>query len=599
MTMNIIAVSWVSFNNDPYERLRDGSYLERDAERLPGPTLELLFNPVSPIAGRVKKLYLLARRPKTPEPGGRRIHPLEADVVDELSAELRKRKSAPELQVVWWDTDSAPTDHRELFLFTARVLTDIRKQNLRAEVGVNLSPGTPAAQTVMLVALQARLAGENVRAFQGTPRDKRRGPRDAVREVPWNLLAELAATPTELANAAARPAAWSIDSARSPRLREVAALVRQYGGVPFPVLIVGARGTGKTEVARKLREGFRDWMARPPSTWEFHLNCAEFRGDSGMLRSALFGYAKGAHSTAQKSEAGLLEKAADDCVFLDEIHWMDPQAQGLLLVALQRGGNLRRVGGDKSLPARFRLIAATNRGRNVLRDTLTPDFHDRISDLVIELPELRDCGDDLGDIWESVVRRACEELVQRDSTRALGSSTRGPRVDDLVAEFLPHRSRIERVLGAMRLPGNFRDLERLARRMLVGGLAEGRFLSLKENAVSSALERLRQDEHVEANPGVGAAASLVDELPTIARCEEHLRAARDAGTVLPGSASVDELERRLLVAAQAVGGSGAKAAALLGMNARTFNAKISSSETNDTGTKTRHGRRQPSRRAPS
>lgn len=569
-----ISVSWVSFNNDPYERAKDGSYLEHDGDRSPGPTLELLFNAASPIANQVKRHYVFVRRPRTPATGGRRVHPGEADVAGELITAIQERKGAPEVKIVWWDTDASPTDHRELFLFTARALADIRRENPPAEIVVNISPGTPAAQTVLLIALQARLAGDNVRAFQGTPRDKRRGPNDVVRVVPWNLLAEIAATPTEIDDAGTRPAAWSIDHARAPRLREVAALVNQYGGVPFPVLIIGARGTGKTEVVRRLREGFREWTAQSVTKWEFHLNCAEFRGDANMLRSALFGHVKGAHSQALKDEAGLLEKAADDCVFLDEIHWMDPQAQGLLLVALQRGGSIRRVGGDRSIPAKFRLVAATNQPRNVLREKLTPDFLDRISDLVIELPELRDCREDLGDIWRSVVRRACEELVQRDPARAIGSATGSGRVDDLVAEFQPHHARVERAIGAMRLAGNFRDLEKLARRLLVGGLAKGRFLSLKEELVRSELDRLRSQDGIDAEQAAGPATSLVDELPTLARCEDYLRDVRDAGTVLPGPAAVDEWERRLLVAAHAVGGSGAKAAALLGMNPRTFNAKM-------------------------
>mgnify|MGYP000912521200 FL=1 len=126
----------------------------------------------------------------------------------------------------------------------------------------------------------------------------------------------------------------------------------------------------------------------------------------------------------------------------------------------------------------------------------------------------------------------------------------------------------------MRLAGNFRDLEKLARRLLVGGLARGRFLSLKEELVRTELERLRKDERADAEQGAGPATTLVDELPTIARCEDYLREVRDGGTVLPGPAAVEEWERRLLVAAHAIGGNGAKAAALLGMNPRTFNAKM-------------------------
>jgi transcriptional regulator with AAA-type ATPase domain len=574
--MTTIGVSWASFNNDPYEREKDGTYRERDGRMTPGPTLEFLFNPASPVAGRVKKHYLLVRRPRNPEPGERRVHPRESDVLNALVAEIKQQKDAPEVKVIWWDTDAPPTDHGELFIFTARALTEIRRENPRADLVVNLSPGTPAAQTVMLVALQVRLAGNNVRAFQGIPPDKRRGPDDVVREVPWDLLAKLAATPTEIDGASTKPAAWSLEHARSPRLREVAALVNQYGGVPFPVLIIGARGTGKTEVAERLRRGFRESRVQSPSEseWHFKLNCAEFRGDANMLRSALFGHVKGAHSQALKDEAGLFEKAADDCVFLDEIHWMDPQAQGLLLVALQRNGSFRRLGGEKSIPAKFRLIAATNQPRAALREKLTSDFLDRISDLVIELPELRDCREDLGEIWRSVVRRACEELVLRDPARAISRGAGSARVDEMVAEFQPHHARIERAITAMRLAGNFRDLEKLARRLLVGGLARGRFLSLKDELVRVELDRLRKDERSDAEQGAGPATTLMDELPTVARCEDYLREVRDAGTVLPGPATVDEWERRLLVAAHAVGGSGAKAAALLGMNARTFNAKM-------------------------
>lgn len=509
-----------------------------------------------------------------PEPGGRLVHPREEDVVQELRAALAERADAPDVEVLWWDTDAAPTSHRELFLFTASALAKIRRAHPRAHLVVNISPGTPAMQTVMLLALQARLAGDHVQAFQGTPRDKRRAPSDVLREVPWNLLAELAAMPTDVEDEKAQRATWTLEHARSPRLREVATLVAQFGGVPFPVLIIGARGTGKTAVARMLRAGFREWTMQSDTDWEFHLNCAEFRGDPMMLRAELFGYVKDAHSTARHDKAGLLERAANDCAFLDEIHWMDPQAQGLLLLALQRNGSIRRIGSEKAIPARFRLLTATNQSRSVLRERLTPDFLDRISDLVIELPELRDCREDLGDIWKSVVRRACEELVQRDASRAVGNGAVAARIDALVAEFQPHHVRIERAISAMRLPGNFRDLEKLARRLLVAGLARGRFLSLKEEAVRSELDQIRKQERVDAEHGTGHGASLLDELPTIARCEDYLREVRDAGTTLLGPAAVDEWERRLLMAAHAVGGSGAKAAGLLGMNPRTFNAKL-------------------------
>lgn len=572
---NKIVVSWVSFNNDPYERERDGSYREHNGQKIPGPTLELLFNEHSPVVGQNKKLYLFVRRPRTPEQGGRSVHPREEDVVKELIAAIKQRSDTLEVKPVYWDTDASPTDHKELFIFTANKLTEIRRENEKAEIIVNISPGTPAAQTALLLALQARFAGDKVRAFQGVPIAKRREPSDVAHEVPWNLLAELAAVAPK-DNLSAITAAWDIEHAQSPRLREVFKLTRQYGGVPFPVLIIGERGTGKTEIARKLREGFLEWKSRAPTDWNFHLNCAEYQGSDGnTLRSALFGHERGAFTGADKLRKGLLEEAEDDCVFLDEIHLMDRQAQGLLLLALQRKGSFRHLGGSKPIEAKFRLIAATNRSRDDLRESLAPDFFDRISDLVIELPSLRDCREDLGDIWRSVVFNACAEFAERDSARVPGG------VDTLCAEFKPHQTDIEKGICSIQLPGNFRDLEKLARRLLSGGLAEGRYFSLKKDFVQSELTRLKNEES--ASVVVYSTEPLIGELPTNARCVAFLQETQNAGKTFPVNAAVDEWERRLLSAAKQVCGSDSKAGELLGIQQKTFGNRL-----NKLGGRTNH-----------
>ena len=88
--------------------------------------------------------------------------------------------------------------------------------------------------------------------------------------------------------------------------------------------------------------------------------------------------------------------------------------------------------------------AATNQPRTILREKLTADFLDRISDLVIELPELRDCREDLGDIWKSVVRRACEELVQRDPARGPCRSRRSDPIRHGRGRDAPRRGRAPR-----------------------------------------------------------------------------------------------------------------------------------------------------------
>lgn len=563
-----ISVSWVSFNNDPYRRERDGSYSYQNNEREAGPTLEFLLNPGSPVAGQIKKHYLLVRHRRTPEAGGRDVHPSEVDVAKELMREIDQQKG-PEVEPVYWDTDVAPTDHQELFRFTAPALAKIRRIHPKAQIIVNLSPGTPAAQTVMLVALQARILGDNVRAYQGIPRDKRQTG-EVLQEVHWNLLAELARSGVD--DTAGEE--WGIANAQSESLRKVAGLVQRYGKVPFPVLIIGSRGSGKTHIAESLRQNYLEWKMKPVQEWHYQMNCAEFRGDPTILRSSLFGYAKGSHSTASKDSNGLLQLAQGDCVFLDEIHWMDPQAQGALLLALQRNGSFRKIGGQEIIKSNFRLIAATNKSRGALREVLAPDFLDRISELVIELPDLRDCREDLENIWKSVVRRACEQLVERDPELVVKSDSSAPLIRDYIEQFRPHQHYIARALRSMRLEGNFRDLERLARRLLVGGLQEGRLLSISLELVNSELEFLRKEELAEDEQSARSPVSLQDELPTISRCTSYLGEMRNKGRVLAGPDLVAEWERRLLVAAQKATSSGTKAAELLGMNPRTFNAKM-------------------------
>jgi len=561
-----IAVSWVSFNNDPYEREKDGAYRKDKGMNVPGPTLELLFNENSPVFHQISTLYLFVRKPISSEQAVRSVNPHEIDVAKELETAIKEKNESITVKFIYWETDASPTDHKEIFIFTAEKLSQIRRENEKAEIIVNISPGTPAAQTALLLSLQARFAGDKVRAFQGKPIAKRRDSSDVAHEVPWNLLATLAANAPK--NLTQLPSTWDIEYARSPRFREVSKQIRQYGGVPFPVLIIGERGTGKTEIARKLRSGFLDWKGEKIKGWNFHLNCAEYQGrDGNTLRSALFGHEKGAFTGAIDRKHGLLEQAKDDCVFLDEIHLLDRQAQGLLLLALQRKGSFRRLGGSDPLQAKFRLIAATNRPRDELKESLASDFFDRISDLVIELPSLRECREDLGEIWKSVVVNACDEFVELATGLAQHSA------EALCAEFIPHHAEIEKAICSMNLPGNFRDLEKLARRLLSGGLTpQGRYVSLKKELVQIELSRLKREEGV--NYLKNTTGTLIDELPTYRRCLDFLQETRNAGKRFPVDIAVDELQRRLLLAAKEICGSDNKAGELLGLQQKTFGNRI-------------------------
>jgi transcriptional regulator with AAA-type ATPase domain len=144
----------------------------------------------------------------------------------------------------------------------------------------------------------------------------------------------------------------------------------------------------------------------------------------------------------------------------------------------------------------------------------------------------------------------------------------------MAAEFQPHRKRILDTLLKMRLPGNFRDLEKLARRILVAGLANGRHLFVTEAIIRHELNRLKQDELRDQNPASNSGRDLLTELPTQARCEAFLREVWGSGGAFPLNTALSTWEQRLMLAAMGIAGSGAKAAGLLAINPRTFTNRI-------------------------
>ena len=101
------------------------------------------------------------------------------------------------------------------------------------------------------------------------------------------------------------PRRWSLAEARSAPLKRLATEVEHVGNVPFPVLILGRRGAGKTHVAALLRAKHLEYLGRavPSGPWEFRLNCALFRGE--LLQSELFGHEKGSFTGALKQHIGI------------------------------------------------------------------------------------------------------------------------------------------------------------------------------------------------------------------------------------------------------------------------------------------------------
>ena len=164
------------------------------------------------------------------------------------------------------------------------------------------------------------------------------------------------------------------------------------------VLIQGESGTGKELVARSIH-GHSDRTKKP----YLAINCAAV--PEQLLESELFGYARGAHSTATTDKPGLFELASGGTLLLDEVGDMSLTLQAKLLRVLE-DSETRRLGDTRTVRTDVRLIASTNKDLNKLirEEKFRSDLFYRLDVVSITLPPLRERK-------ESLSRRSKERLV--------------------------------------------------------------------------------------------------------------------------------------------------------------------------------------------
>jgi transcriptional regulator with GAF, ATPase, and Fis domain len=224
--------------------------------------------------------------------------------------------------------------------------------------------------------------------------------------------------------------------------------IERVGPTEATVLIQGERGTGKELVAAAVHEASRR-RDRPYIT----LNCAALPVD--LLASELFGHERGAFTGALERRPGLLAAADTGTVFLDEIGDLSIQGQAALLRFLQER-EVRPLGATHAVRVDVRIIAATNRdlASAVRRGECRADLYDRISDVVLTVPPLRERREDILALAESFVA---------DYGRRHGAT-------------LPRLSRqAARALVSYDWPGNVRELEKAISRSVI--FADGRWIA--------------------------------------------------------------------------------------------------------------------------
>jgi len=222
----------------------------------------------------------------------------------------------------------------------------------------------------------------------------------------------------------------------SVAMREIFALLRRVADTRSSVLITGESGTGKEVVSRTLHfSGSRRDQAFIP------INCTAI--PESLLESELFGHERGAFTGADSTRVGLFEKADRGTLFLDEIGDMGGSLQSKLLRVLQ-DGEIRRVGGNKTIKVDVRIVAATNKDLHaeIAAGRFRRDLFYRLNVIPIHIPPLRERREDIPILAEAFVRKHAG-----DETRTLAPSA------------------LER-LQRERWAGNARELENVIERSL-------------------------------------------------------------------------------------------------------------------------------------
>lgn len=300
--------------------------------------------------------------------------------------------------------------------------------------------------------------------------------------------------------------------------------VKQVAATDTTVLILGETGTGKELFARAIHQS-SPRRVKPL----IKVNCAAI--PSALIESEFFGHERGAFTGATARREGRFALADGGTIFLDEVGELPLDLQSKLLRVLQEG-EFEPVGSSKTRKVNVRVVAATNRNllQRVREGLFREDLYYRLNVFPLEVPPLRERGDDIALLAEAYAERFARRM--------------GRRLDPLSPEGIQR-------LKAYTWPGNVREL-----------------ISVIERAAITAENgRLNLDRALPETAGVATATAAT---PTVLP-EDALQPIRTIQ-------DLELLERQNLIRAletsnwRVAGDRGA--ARLLGMNPSTLNSRM-------------------------
>ena len=232
---------------------------------------------------------------------------------------------------------------------------------------------------------------------------------------------------------------------QSAVITELLGQVVQVADTEVSVMIEGESGTGKGRIARALH----DMSSRRHGP--FVVANVEALPEA-LIDNELFGYEAGAFPGAEREKAGWLEQAGGGTLFLGEVGEMPAKTQVDLLRVLEQR-ELRRIGGERSVPLNVRLVAATNRDVDelVADGRMRSDLYYRLGVVRLRLPPLRERRDDIPQLVRHFIERAALQH-NRELKQVAGSAMRALRDYAWPGNLRQLRNVVERLVVTVERP---------------------------------------------------------------------------------------------------------------------------------------------------
>ena len=363
----------------------------------------------------------------------------DVDRVSSVSAAARQLTDTPSFDLIL--SDLRLPDHDGLFL-----LEWMRKHNLRipfivmtsyAEVQNAVLAMKTGASDYIAKPVQPDILLQKIRDALSTP-EPASTPQPAVPAPEAKAQEPTADVPRYI-------------EGKSEASRQLYEYVGLVAPTPMSVLILGASGTGKEYVARRIHE-----LSPRRDKPFFALDCGAIPKE--VAASEFFGYVKGTFTGATTDKTGAFVEANGGTLFLDEVGNLSYDVQVQLLRALQER-KVRPLGGAHEIDVDIRLVCATNGdlASLVADGQFREDLYHRINEFTIYMPELKDRGADIFLFADLFIKHANADL---------GRDVIG--LDDKASERI----------ASYTWPGNLRELNNVMRRATL--LAKGKHIGLSD-----------------------------------------------------------------------------------------------------------------------